>query len=129
MAADRCLPQTQKPLLLALLLHKKIGGKIYVVIGTGQYLNSDGTTDATQNYAYGLIDDPNNTTTISNSALLEQTIKSRAATYNTEPPRTLWHVSKNPFIEGTHRGWRLNLCRDKLLQPIASFVLKLWRNL
>lgn len=109
---------------------QKIGGKIYVVIGTGQYLNSDGTTDATQNYAYGLIDDPNNTTTISNSALLEQTIKSRAATYNTEPPRTLWHVSKNPFIEGTHRGWRLKLMPGQAIaanslirsETLAEFV-------
>lgn len=88
---------------------EKTRGKIYVTVGTGQYLNEDGTTDTTQNYAYGLIDDPTNTSPISSSSLVDQTIEQRAGTIEAEPPRTLWHVSKNPFEEGKHRGWRLTL--------------------
>ena len=96
---------------------QKAKGKLYVTVGTGQYLNAEGTTDSTQNYAYGLIDDPNNMTTISNTSLIDQTIEKRVATYETKPPRTLWHISKNPFEEGKHRGWRITLMPG---QAIAS---------
>ena len=109
MEAARCLRQIHNAPITGAPFAEKTRGKIYVTVGTGQYLNEDGTTDTTQNYAYGLIDDPTNTSPISSSSLVDQTIEQRAGTIEAEPPRTLWHVSKNPFEEGKHRGWRLTL--------------------
>lgn len=94
-------------------------GKTYVVVGTGQYLNESGTAADVQNYAYGLIDDSSNTSPISASSLLDQNIDSRVD-YNKDTNRTLWSITKNAFIEGTHRGWRLKLNPG---QAIASNAL------
>ena len=85
-----------------------VDGKIYVVFATGQFLNEDASNPATQNYAYGLIDD-GSASTIAPDALLKQQVKLNDRHDFLEGTRTLWQLTDNKFDEKVHKGWQLSL--------------------
>lgn len=92
-------------------------GKVYVVVGTGQYLNESGFTPSVQNYAYGLFDEDNATASIGVGDLLEQTIGTD--TVIEKAVKTLYNISNNE-LKPNHRGWSLKLLPG---QVIASNAL------
>lgn len=102
-----------------------IGGKIYVIVGTGQYLSQNALDSNQQNYVYGFIDE--GTTSIKNHAeLLQQKVGEQVSATNKQlttingQNAKAYAVSQNEFKEGQHKGWYMALPRGQIVTADAE---------
>ena len=102
-----------------------IGGKTYVIVGTGQYLSQNALDSNQQNYVYGFIDE--GTTSIgSHAELLQQTVGGQVSAANNQlttingQNAKAYGVSQNEFKEGQHKGWYMALPRGQIVTADAE---------
>ena len=102
-----------------------IGGKTYVIVGTGQYLSQNALDSNQQNYVYGFIDE--GTTSIGDHAeLLQQKVGGQVSAANNQlttingQNAKAYGVSQNEFKEGQHKGWYMALPRGQIVTADAE---------
>lgn len=103
---------------------QKIKGKLYVLAGTGRYLNSSDLSANQQNYAYGFIDDCNladspSCKTIKEDDLLKQSITGTPAELAAYNGISLTESSRNTITQN-QRGWQISLRQGMLIAGHAS---------
>ena len=91
---------------------QKVGGRLYVVVGTGQYFSLSDIASNVQNYALGLFADMG---PITETDLLQQSVNSTGTEVNAIVSTTektleqkLYTITTNPLTTA-HKGWKLKL--------------------
>ena len=91
---------------------QKVGGRLYVVVGTGQYFSLSDIASNVQNYALGLFADMG---PITETDLLQQSVNSTGIEVNAIVSTTektleqkLYTITTNPLTTA-HKGWKLKL--------------------
>lgn len=91
---------------------QKVGGRLYVVVGTGQYFSLSDIASNVQNYALGLFADMG---PITEADLLQQYVNSTGTEVNAIVSTTekaleqkLYTITTNP-LTAANKGWRLKL--------------------